>query len=240
MQTQYWRAGRMLRDMLPNEDSPARQRKRKNYIQQWMEYRDLKPKDLRDATGADKTIEWKWRTKDNFPTEEYLGLLLALLATDRESLFQPPPGKAGEGKDRAFVSVALDLQADLVATVAPVIAWVSAGQLMSDSAIDEAIGTARAVLGPGDWIALRVEGESMDRISPPGSIIFVDRKDKRLVNGAFYVIDDGEGEATYKRFVAGEQMKFEPVSKNKDLPAIYPDNEPTIVGRVKLTMLDLT
>lgn len=123
---------------------------------------------------------------------------------------------------------------------APLVSWVSAGVLTSDSAIDAAIGTARAVLQPGDWIALRVEGESMDRISPPGSIIFVDRRDKRLVTGGFYVIDDGNGNATYKRFVTERgRMRFEPVSKNKDLPAIFPDNEPTVVGRVKLTMLDL-
>lgn len=129
--------------------------------------------------------------------------------------------------------------ASLLAIEAPLLTWVSAGQLSSDAAVDEALGTARAVLPPGDWIALRVEGESMDRISPPGSIIFVDRGDKRLVTGGFYVIDDGEGRATYKRFQANP-MRFEPVSKNKELPAIYPDNEPTVVGRVKLTMLDLT
>jgi SOS-response transcriptional repressor LexA len=129
---------------------------------------------------------------------------------------------------------------DLAVTEAPLVSWVSAGQLSSDDAIDAAIGTARAVLGSGDWIAMRVEGESMDRISPPGSIIFVDRLDKRLVTGGFYVIDDGEGNATYKRFVMDRgRMKFEPVSKNKDLAAIYPENEPTIVGRVKLTTLDL-
>lgn len=127
----------------------------------------------------------------------------------------------------------------LVPIEAPLLTWISAGQLSSDSAVDEALGTAQAILPHGDWIALRVEGESMDRISPPGSIIFVDRADKRLVNGGFYVIDDGEGRSTYKRFVANP-MRFEPVSKNKDLPAIYPDNEPTIVGRVKLTTLDLT
>jgi SOS-response transcriptional repressor LexA len=129
--------------------------------------------------------------------------------------------------------------AELFATEAPLVSWVSAGQLSTDEAVDEALGTAKAVLPTGDWIALRVDGESMDRISPPGSIIFVDRHDKRLVNGGFYVIDDGEGGSTYKRFRAGP-MRFEPVSKNKDLPTLYPDNEPTIVGRVKLTTLDLT
>lgn len=119
----------------------------------------------------------------------------------------------------------------------PLFTSVTAGAL-SDNPVDEALGTARAALPPGDWIAFRVEGESMDRISPPGSIIFVDRGDKRLVTGAFYVIDDGSGLSTYKRFQANP-MRFEPVSKNKELAAYFPDNEPTIIGRVKLTTLDL-
>src|SRR6185312_10503043 len=127
---------------------------------------------------------------------------------------------------------------DNLPVTAPLVTWVSAGELLSDEVSDVAIGTARAVLPPSDWIALRVEGESMDRISPPGSIIFVDRADKRLVTGGFYVIGDGEGHSTYKRFQA-RPMRFEPVSKNKALPTLYPDNEPTIVGRVKLTTLSL-
>jgi hypothetical protein len=124
----------------------------------------------------------------------------------------------------------------IAALEVPLFTSVTAG-LLSDNPVDEAMGTAKAALPPGDWIAFRVDGESMDRISPPGSIIFVDRADKRLVNGGFYVIDDGTGQSTYKRFVA--PMKFEPVSKNKSLEPFYPDNEPTIIGRVKLTTLSL-
>lgn len=186
----------------------------------------------RRATGSSDTIRnWKRTAKKgegSLPTHTTLSAVAHVLKSNYRWLADGVPPEEGDGAP------------DLTATEAPIIAWVSAGQLMSDSAIDEAIGTASAVLGPGDWIALRVEGESMDRISPPGSIIFVDRSDKRLSNGGFYVIDDGEGQSTYKRFVAGDEMRFEPVSKNKELQPIYPDNEPTIVGRVKLTMLDLT
>ena len=100
--------------MLPNmpETEPAaRQRKRKNYIDRWMRYRDLKPGDVIEATGAGKELVWKWRTKDNFPTEEYLAKLLALLRTERECLFSPPPGKEGEGKDGPFVGYAKEAEA---------------------------------------------------------------------------------------------------------------------------------
>lgn len=184
------------------------------------------------ATGSPDTIR-NWRRtaakgEGSLPTHTTLSAVANALRTNYRWLADGIPPEEGDGAP------------DVEAIEAPIIAWVSAGQLMSDSAIDEAIGSAKAVLGPGDWIALRVEGESMDRISPPGSIIFVDRSDKRLANGGFYVIDDGEGQSTYKRFVAGQKMRFEPVSKNQGLKPIYPDNEPTIVGRVKLTMLDLT
>lgn len=130
-----------------------------------------------------------------------------------------------------------DPEATVAALEVPLYTSVSAG-LLGESLADEPLGTAKAALPPGDWIAFRVDGESMDRISPPGSIIFVDQADKRLVNGGFYVIDDGTGRTTYKRFVP--PMKFEPVSKNKSLEPFYPDNEPVIIGRVKLTTLSLT
>src|SRR5690606_31605024 len=83
----------------------------------------------------------------------------------------------------------------------PLLATVSAGVLMRDDLVDEAIRTLTITDLPlGDWIALRVDGDSMNRISPPDSIILVNRKDKRLVNNACYVIADHHGNATYKRY----------------------------------------
>lgn len=53
---------------------------------------------------------------------------------------------------------------------APLISWVSAGRLLkpdSVSTIEDAPRVAAPDLDPrGEWIALRVEGDSMDRISP--------------------------------------------------------------------------
>jgi hypothetical protein len=45
-------------------------------------------------------------------------------------------------------------------------------------------------LEEGEWIALRVDGPSMNKISPPDSIIFVNLRDKRLVTNGCYVISD--------------------------------------------------
>lgn len=67
---------------------------------------------------------------------------------------------------------------------APLISWVSAGTLVAPEASED-FDTARQIsiddLTPGRWIALRVDGDSMDRISPPDSVILVNLDDKLLV-----------------------------------------------------------
>lgn len=121
----------------------------------------------------------------------------------------------------------------------PLISWVSAGSLNGTDGVDSFSGLPTvpvAGLPPGRWIALEVTGDSMDRISPPGSIILVNRADRRLVPNACYVIGNPEGEATYKRY-RPNPMRFEPVSVNPEHAPIFPDHEPKIIGRVRMTML---
>lgn len=122
----------------------------------------------------------------------------------------------------------------------PLLTWISAGAMQREDIQDEQRGTVTAGnLPDGDWIALQVSGDSMDRISPPDSIILVDRSDKELIPNALYVIDDGEGHATYKRYRPGPPMRFEPVSTNTDHEPIIPDNHPTIIGRVRRSILEM-
>ncbi len=123
----------------------------------------------------------------------------------------------------------------------PLISFVSAGQLTSVPAAEvlaDSEYVQAANLPTGDWIALRVKGTSMDRISPPDSIIFVNRRDKRLVPNACYVIADPDEGSTYKRF-RPDPMRFEPVTFSEGHKIIFPDQEPEIIGRVKRTVLDL-
>lgn len=125
----------------------------------------------------------------------------------------------------------------------PKISWVSAGSFdiadpvfsFYDFPTIEAAG-----LPDGEWVALEVQGDSMDRISPPGSIIFVNRADRRLSHNACYIIQNVDGSATYKRYRQGP-MRFEPVSTNPTHEAIFPDNEnpPNIFGRVLRSVLDM-
>lgn len=137
-----------------------------------------------------------------------------------------------------------DSQDDTEGVVAaPLISWVSAGALLTPDAPiedeDAPIMLEQGLDPTGDWIALRVDGDSMNRISPHDSIIFVNRKDRRLVANACYVIGDGEGGATYKRF--RPPATWEPVSTN---PAhkpfiLNPGSEPDIIGRVRKTVLSM-
>jgi SOS-response transcriptional repressor LexA len=121
----------------------------------------------------------------------------------------------------------------------PLLSWISAGAMQREDISDEALGMLDiSNLPPGDWFALRVEGDSMDRISPPESIILVNRKDKRLVANACYVIADQYGNATYKRY-RPNPPRFEPVSTNPNHEPIYPDNDAPVVGRVRRTILDM-
>jgi len=125
----------------------------------------------------------------------------------------------------------------------PLISWVSAGQLQKPDVPISDFADAKRVSAVGlpierKWIALKVVGDSMDRISPPDSIIFVDLGDRRLVANACYVIQDDEGGASYKRYRPG---KWEPVSTNKRHKPyqVKGDHGPKVIGRVKRTVLDL-
>ncbi len=138
----------------------------------------------------------------------------------------PGPGEA----DEIISDKAIDI---------PILTTVSAGALQRDDVSDEAKGTVTVGQLPiGDWIALEVSGDSMDRISPPTSIIVVNRADKTLVPNGCYVIADENGDATYKRYRPAPD-RFEPVSTNAELEAIFPDNTPTIIGRVRMSILKM-
>lgn len=125
----------------------------------------------------------------------------------------------------------------------PLISWVSAGSFDHADAVHDLSNATRITvtdLNAGDWVALQVSGDSMDRISPPDSIILVNRSDTRLVANACYIVQDIDGSATYKRYRPSPD-RFEPVSTNDSHEPLFPDpgNMPRIFGRVGRTILDL-
>ena len=126
-------------------------------------------------------------------------------------------------------------------TNVPLVSWVSAGTLQEAEqtvSLDDAPRVPAVDLGPGDWIALEVDGDSMNRISPPGSTIFVNRREQRLVPNACYVIATEGGEATYKRY-RPDPDRFEPVSTNPDHDPIYPEGRVSVIGRVRRSTIGM-
>ncbi|MGV2128101.1 LexA family protein [Agrobacterium vitis] len=126
-------------------------------------------------------------------------------------------------------------------TDVPLISMVSAGQLLDHEGITDLSDfpvIAALDLPEGSWIALRVEGDSMNRVSPNGSIIFVNRKDKRLSHNGCYVIADETGAATYKRYRQGEDPPFQPYSTTVMEPP-HLTGVVKVVGRVRRSIIDL-
>jgi SOS-response transcriptional repressor LexA len=126
----------------------------------------------------------------------------------------------------------------------PLISWVSAGEfgeIIASDGIQDVPHVATFGLPPnGEWVAFTVEGDSMDRISPPESIIFVDMRDKALVPNACYIVSDDEGALTYKRY-RPDPDRFEPVSVNSEYEPIFVSSgsEPVIIGRVRRSLLSM-
>lgn len=135
-----------------------------------------------------------------------------------------------------------DADADSIEDV-PLITWISAGEMQdADTVLDfKNFPTTPTVnLPAGDWIALRVglDNNSMNKISPPESVIFVNRRDKRLVANACYVITDEQGRATYKRYRPGAKPPWQPASYDEVAPPTL-EGAITVVGRVRRSVIDL-
>ena len=60
-----------------------------------------------------------------------------------------------------------------------------------------------------------------------------------LVNGGYYIIRNGDGETTFKRYIENP-ARLEPCSSNPEHQAIYPGQSPfEVIGRVRKKVTDL-
>jgi repressor LexA len=90
-----------------------------------------------------------------------------------------------------------------------------------------------------DSFVVIVEGDSMDLVAQPGEAIIVEPRDRDLVNGGYYIIRNGEGETTFKRYIENP-ARLEPCSSNPEHEAIYPGQSPfEVIGRVRKKVTDL-
>lgn len=122
----------------------------------------------------------------------------------------------------------------------PLLSWVSAGQLKDASSqipAEELRLLSFAGLGAGDYFALEVQGDSMDRFSPDGSVIVVNRADRELVVDKPYIFSV-RGETTYKLW---HPKYLAPHSTNAAHKPIFIERKKDleVIGRVRRTVLDL-
>lgn len=125
----------------------------------------------------------------------------------------------------------------------PIIGWVQAGALSDSTAVQDLRDGETVTmdgLGKGDWFATDVHGDSMDRVSPEGSRIFVNCDDRDLIPGGFYLFSL-RGDTTYKRYYDDPVRRLEPYSTNPANRAIYltDDRGWTVIGRVFRSVIDL-
>jgi SOS-response transcriptional repressor LexA len=127
-------------------------------------------------------------------------------------------------------------------TRVPLLDWVSAGRLsdpMSQIPVEKVPLLPFADLGRGEFFALTVAGDSMDRVSPEGSRIIINRADRTLVPGKHYIFAI-RGETTFKVW-QDDPPHLAPYSTNPANKPIFirRRHDLEVVGRVRRTMLDL-
>jgi SOS-response transcriptional repressor LexA len=127
------------------------------------------------------------------------------------------------------------------ATEVPVVSMVTAGALQFREGV-ESKDVIRTVslsgLPDGDWIGLIVDGDSMNRIAPPGSIIVVNRRDKSLLNEKFYVFVNDMNESTFKMFRKNPRG-LRPYSTNPDYMAMPLTDDMQVFGRARIVVTEI-
>ena len=95
-------------------------------------------------------------------------------------------------------------------------------------------------LPAGDWVALTVEGTSMDRLAPDGSVIIINRADSTLLDGRYYVFSVDNGAATFKTYRRNPE-RLQPFSTNPDHMSIpvKGDTDLYVFGRVRRVIQDV-
>jgi repressor LexA len=90
-----------------------------------------------------------------------------------------------------------------------------------------------------DAFVVIVEGNSMDLVAQEGEAIIVEPAERELLPGRYYIIMNGDGETTFKRYMENPS-RFEPCSSDEThKPITIGDHPFTVVGRVRKRVVDL-
>lgn len=114
----------------------------------------------------------------------------------------------------------------------PVIGFVAAGGWAEAIEHPEGYLPVPVNVGGPSAFALRPRGDSMDQVAEEDEFIVVDPDQRDLIAGKAYVVTDGHGAATFKRYRA-DPPRLEPDSSNPEHQPIMLGREPfLVVGRV--------
>lgn len=189
-----------------------------------LETTGMSQKELARETGVSQGTISKWLSDQQGPYKAQWDAVLALLAGDSRLVHLL---EAAGGPALARV---------------PLLDNVSAGRLadpVSQIPVEQVPLLAFADLGRGDFFALTVQGDSMNLVSPEGSVIVVNRTEQTLVAGKSYVFSH-RGEATYKVW-RPDPPRLAPYSTNPVHEPIFIKRKKDfgVIGRVRRTVYDL-
>ncbi|MBB6308939.1 S24 family peptidase [Xanthobacter tagetidis] len=125
----------------------------------------------------------------------------------------------------------------------PLVSWVAASgfaQMTPTHAVDAERHLTIGDLPSGDYFALSVRGDSMDRVAPDAAIIIANRNEIELQHRKFYVFES-RGETTFKRAMLRPRLRLDPYSTNPEHEPIFPPEPESVrvLGRVVRVITDL-
>lgn len=196
-------------------------------VEQRLAELDLKARIVGMQAGLGPDLVRDWKRSKAMPRLDSLAQIAPILKTTPEWLAY---GAGDPGKDA---------EAPGIRTV-PRLSWVAASRFEEVDHVEE-LDTAEHItvgdLPRGEYIALDISGDSMDRVAPHGSTIVVRLNDRELIPRAFYVFLHG-GAATFKRYMK-EPDRLEPYSTNSNHEALPISSGTEVVGRVVRAITNL-
>lgn len=140
---------------------------------------------------------------------------------------------------RRYFGLATGSQSDSSAFELPIVGLVSAGAWREG--FERELGRMPSPdksLSRDSFVVL-VEGDSMDLVAQEGEGIIVDPRDRDLLPGRYYVVRNGEGETTFKKYM-DNPARLEPCSSNPRHQIIYPGRDGfEVIGRARKRVSDL-
>lgn len=195
-----------------------------NRIREWRVRRGLTLERLEELTGIDLKKLSRIERGDRRLNTADLATIASALGVNQSEL----------------LSLNTAAVTDPIAEV-PLISWVNAGRL-AEAADPYPVGMAESFITLATrergLFALRVVGNSMNRVAPDGATIIVKPGETTLISGKCYIIKDAAGDVTFKRFRPSPD-RFEPFSTEDDHVTVFPAEGMQIVGRVVKVVTDL-